>query len=210
MTPGSRPMFALGFVLAVAAILLVAASELDRRDLEQRVADLESGSSRSDGAAPPTDGAPPSPSSGTRKSPASVVDAPASAPALTDAEVQAAWEAEFRLEDVDDEWAPRTTERLGDAIRAHITPRSRLQSIECRRSYCRVEISHPDIVTHNELMADLFLINRRGPLARETGGFRTMDGVPANDGRLRYVIFVARKGVSLVSPQPFAKAPSAP
>jgi len=65
-------------------------------------------------------------------------------PALQWQEVQDNAEAQFIAEQYDRTWSAETAVRLRGNVSSRLPHDSRLRSLECRESLCRLETSHPD------------------------------------------------------------------
>src|SRR5262249_43824418 len=110
------------------------------------------------------------------------------------AELATAYRDDFRNEPVDATWSHEAESSYGRAIADALPTTSRVVSFECRSRFCDLEVVHDTIDVSNGFLLDLFALDRNGPLARSSGGFRA--GVPTEmpDGKLLYHVYVARPG----------------
>ncbi|NOJ96519.1 hypothetical protein HMI51_26715 [Corallococcus coralloides] len=58
----------------------------------------------------------------------------------------------FAAEPVDGDWSARASRTLDDAFRAHLPATSRVKSLECRATLCRVELVHRAQADHGALL----------------------------------------------------------
>jgi hypothetical protein len=105
--------------------------------------------------------------------------------------------ASFANEPVDTTWAADAERRYLPAIRDALPSSSRLLSFECRSQFCDVAIMHDSIEVSNGFILDLFAMDRHGPLAQDTAGFRAGEPVRTADGKLVYHLYIGRPGAQL-------------
>lgn len=135
-------------------------------------------------------------------------DAASARPLHTSAELRAAYAASFAAEPVDAAWAAEARQRYLPAIQAALPATSRLVSFECHSQFCDVALVHDSIDASNGFIMDLFAMDRHGPLAHASAGFRAGDAEPTADGKLLYHLYVARPGVQLaIDPSPELPVP---
>jgi hypothetical protein len=115
----------------------------------------------------------------------------------TNEELQAAYEAAYAEGPERSSWTLSAYESYKPIIEEHLPNTSDVVSFECRADYCRLEAIHDDINSDNEFLMNLFAMEREGPLASTSGGFRSAISTEEPDGRVRHTIFIARPGVPL-------------
>jgi hypothetical protein len=103
------------------------------------------------------------------------------------------YQARFSAEAVDRSWAASKEQEYRGPIESHLPKSSRIRSLECRSKFCRLEVVHESIESSNDFLQKLFDLQPPGPLAGV--GFRAASPVPTQDGKLDYVVYIAREGV---------------
>ncbi|CAM4310021.1 hypothetical protein G4177_05130 [Corallococcus sp. ZKHCc1 1396] len=58
----------------------------------------------------------------------------------------------FAEERVDNDWSGKAAQTLNDAFRQHLPPGSRVKSLDCRATLCRVELVHRSAADHGALL----------------------------------------------------------
>jgi hypothetical protein len=129
------------------------------------------------------------------------VDAGVRRKAYTSAELGEIYKAEFAAEVRDPVWADAAERDYRPAIEAQLPNTSRLVAFECRVKFCRMELVHDSLASSNEFLMRLFSPSPSrnslpASLGRVTGGFRAAPPTPTSDGKLGYLVFIARPGVS--------------
>jgi len=109
---------------------------------------------------------------------------------------QAAVEAAFAAEPVNDAWAASTRLALQDRLASLARPlASSLREIDCRASICRVEVVHRNADTSRQFADEAFT----DPEAQAWNGPAfLLPPQPAPDGRLAVVMYLGREGTSLL------------
>lgn len=111
-------------------------------------------------------------------------------------------QAKFAAEPRDSAWADAAEREYRSVIEAQMLSASRFVSIECRSRFCRLEVVHESINSSNEFLMRLFSMpssSDAGPsLVRAAGGFHAAPPKATPDGKLDYVVYIARPGVSAV------------
>lgn len=117
----------------------------------------------------------------------------------TPKEMEAVWEREFAAEPIDEVWANQA-EVQTEIMRA-LPNDSSVLALECRASFCRLEVEHMDQRQSNDFIGRLFDMEQHGPLGDTTGGCRVTPGTLSSSGKMRYLVFIAKRGVPL-APDP--------
>jgi hypothetical protein len=145
---------------------------------------------REEPAAPdPAAAAVPGPTPQPNAPPASSAPAPA-----TPAEIHARFDARFNEERRDEAWAGTSQRTATSRISAVLPATSKLQSIECRASMCRIETTHEDAGHYRNFVRDGFLDPNTAPW----NGAYFSTAVPDPDsGKLVATAYLAREGESL-------------
>jgi hypothetical protein len=112
-------------------------------------------------------------------------------------ELALAYANEFDSEPVDPAWGPAANNRLGGLINDHLPKGSSVLGFECRSRFCRLDVVHDNVDKANQMLMDLFFMERNGPLSGTDQGFRTTDPVQTPDGKQRFTVFISRPGVPI-------------
>jgi len=98
-------------------------------------------------------------------------------------------EAKFTEEARNGAASSRGEAALRHGVESFIADSSAIESIECRTTLCRMQLSHASVKTSNRLIEQLFI----GPEASIHGAqFFASDVEPTGDGRVRVAIMVPR------------------
>jgi hypothetical protein len=116
---------------------------------------------------------------------------------LINEELGAVYANDFESEPVDTSWAASAERSMGTEINAHLPKGSSVLEFECRSRFCRLDVVHDNTETANEMLMDLFFMQRKGPFSLTDQGFRQGDPVPTSDGKQRFTIYIARPGVPI-------------
>lgn len=124
--------------------------------------------------------------------------APAPPKPLETADLADAVEVEFRSQPDDASWSVGAREKLTDSLRPLAGDGARLRSVECRTSFCRVEMTHESTAAY-----DSFAHHMMDPSQRSWTGavFSTRVGTPNDDGSSVTVTYLARDGYELPRPE---------
>jgi hypothetical protein len=117
--------------------------------------------------------------------------------AYTAEELGEMYKSRFAAEARDPAWADEAERQIRPILDAQLPPTSRFVSLECRSQFCRLEAVHETINTSNDFVMHLFAMQFGMPLHDVAGGFRAAPPVPTPDGKLDYVVYIARPGARL-------------
>jgi len=114
----------------------------------------------------------------------------ASSTGLSEAEILAQLEAEFRAQAGGTPWSRDAREELARAFASDLAARSELGTIECRADLCRVEMTHPNLQAfHTFIRAALLDANKK--LSRSGFSAQVLAQGPAG---VRTVTFIRKEG----------------
>jgi hypothetical protein len=118
-------------------------------------------------------------------------------PGTRDVKAAAMLEDKFQAEPVNRPWAQAAEREYRGIIDAHLPQNSRVVSLECRSDFCRLEVVHESIESSNDFLMRLFSMKEGRAMGTSAGGFRAAQPTPEPDGKLDYVVYIARPGVSV-------------
>lgn len=86
-------------------------------------------------------------------------DSPPPAASLTSDEIQTLMQSRFELESQDPTWSRGAAARITDQVARNITPNSRVVSVDCRRSLCRIESRHDDLDAYRRFATEALAVH---------------------------------------------------
>jgi hypothetical protein len=123
---------------------------------------------------------------------------PAQNPTIrTNRELAEAYRDRFEAEEIDTAWARSAEAQYRPIIDAQLPATSRVESLECRSAFCKLEVVHESIESSNGFLEHLFMERHGAALKDIAGGFRAAEPTPTADGKLNYVVYIGRPGVSV-------------
>jgi hypothetical protein len=126
--------------------------------------------------------------------PAPAADAPPNPPPMEVTVVRDRLEASFMEERADARWSGEARRTAETRIEAILPETSKLQSLECRNSMCRIETVHQGLDSLHQFVQGAF-INSETKLWN--GGFFSTELADPVDGKLVIVSYLAREGEAL-------------
>lgn len=117
--------------------------------------------------------------------------------AYRDEELSVLFANQYDSEPIDGPWARGAEISLGNEIKAHLPNGSTIVGLECRSRFCRLEIVHESIDVANEMMLNLFHMERNGPLSMTNQGFRQGDPISTPDGKKLFTVYIGRAGTPM-------------
>jgi hypothetical protein len=124
-------------------------------------------------------------------------DRPAPLPGEPDRKAAAALQRKFDEEPVNPDWARSAEQKYRGIVDAQLPPNSHVVSLDCRSDFCRLEVVHESIASSNDFLLRLFSSKKGRAMGDDAGGFRAAQPTIDADGKLDYVVYVARPGVSV-------------
>jgi hypothetical protein len=106
------------------------------------------------------------------------------------------FENNFHAQAVDSDWASQANKDIRAAIDASLPEKSSVISFECRSNLCRLEVEHAGIDDHNKLL-DQLTARPDSTVNMLSGGMHAQLVEQLPEGRLRYGVFIVRRGIPL-------------
>lgn len=94
----------------------------------------------------------------------------------------------FEGEGVDPAWGRAHTEALRSEALSSLDVDSHLVNVECRTSFCRMDLTHPSVAASNAFIAKMFI----GPEATEKASFIASAPELTSEGTRRVALLVSR------------------